>query len=68
QDCIRATASKHAPWVIVPADHKWFSRLVVAAAVVDALEQLDLHYPKIDEAKRRELAAGRKALGKSAGK
>ena len=63
QDCIRATASKHAPWVIVPADNKWFSRLVIAA-----LEELDLHYPKIDEAKRRELAAGRKALGKMTGK
>lgn len=62
QDCIRATATKHAPWVIVPADHKWFSRLVVAAAVIDALEELDLHYPKVDEAKRRELAAGRRAL------
>ncbi len=68
QDCIRATATKHAPWVIVPADHKWFSRLVVAAAVIDALEELNLHYPKIDEAKRRELAAGRKALGKMAEK
>ena len=64
QDCIRATATKHAPWVIVPADHKWFSRLVVAAAVIDALEELNLHYPKIDDAKRRELEAGRKALGK----
>lgn len=67
QDCIRATASTHAPWVIVPADHKWFSRLVVAAAVIDALEELNLHYPKIDDAKRRELAAGRKALGGSKG-
>jgi PPK2 family polyphosphate:nucleotide phosphotransferase len=66
QDCIRATATDHAPWVIVPADHKWFSRLVVAAAVIDALEELNLHYPKIDDAKRRELEAGRKALGKSA--
>jgi PPK2 family polyphosphate:nucleotide phosphotransferase len=62
QDCIRATATRHAPWVIVPADHKWFSRLVVAAAVIDALEELDLHYPKVDDAKRRELAAGRRAL------
>jgi PPK2 family polyphosphate:nucleotide phosphotransferase len=64
QDCIRATATRHAPWVVVPADHKWFSRLVVAAAVIDALEELDLHYPKVDEAKRRELAAARKALAK----
>lgn len=68
QDCIRATATKHAPWVIVPADNKWFSRLVVAAAVIEALEELNLHYPKIDDAKRRELEAGRKALGKMTGK
>src|SRR5262249_38308994 len=41
EDAIRATATKHAPWFVVPADHKWFTRLVVAAAVVDALERLD---------------------------
>jgi hypothetical protein len=65
QDCIQATASEHAPWIIVPADHKWFSRIVVAAAVIDTLESLDLHYPKVDEAKERELAAARKELGKA---
>ena len=65
QDCIQATASEHAPWIIVPADHKWFSRIVVATAVIDALESLDLHYPKVDEAKERELAAARKELGKA---
>lgn len=65
QDCIQATATEHAPWIIVPADHKWFSRIVVATAVIDALESLDLQYPKVDEAKERELAAARKELSKA---
>ena len=62
EDAIRATASEHAPWFVVPADNKWFTRLVVAAAIVDALERLDLTYPKVDEAKLQALAAARKAL------
>jgi PPK2 family polyphosphate:nucleotide phosphotransferase len=62
EDAIRATASAHAPWFVVPADNKWFTRLVVAAAIVDALERLDLTYPKVDEAKLQALAAARKAL------
>ncbi len=62
EDAIRATASKHAPWFVVPADNKWFTRLVVAAAIVEALEKLDLRYPAIDVAKRKELAAARAAL------
>ena len=62
EDAIRATAAPHAPWYVVPADHKWFTRLVVAAAIVDALEGLDLHYPKLDAAQRRALAAGRREL------
>jgi PPK2 family polyphosphate:nucleotide phosphotransferase len=63
EDLIRATASPHAPWYVVPADKKWFSRIVVAAAVHDALERLDLAYPKVDEARKKELAAARAALG-----
>jgi PPK2 family polyphosphate:nucleotide phosphotransferase len=59
---IRATATKRAPWFVVPADNKWFTRLVVAAAIVDAMQSLDLHYPKIDAAQRRQLAAARKLL------
>src|SRR5262249_27488443 len=59
EEAIRATASKHAPWFVVPADKKWFTRLVVAAAIVEAVEQLDLTYPKVDAAKREELAAVR---------
>ena len=62
EDAIRATAARHAPWFVVPADNKWFTRLVVAAAVVDAMEALDLHYPKISAAERKELAKARKQL------
>jgi PPK2 family polyphosphate:nucleotide phosphotransferase len=64
EDAIRATASKHAPWFVVPADYKWFTRLVVAAAIVEALEQLDLTYPKVDAEKRKELATMRAALAR----
>jgi len=62
EDAIRATAAKHAPWYVVPADNKWFTRMVVAAAIVEALEKLDLEYPKIDAATKKELAAARAAL------
>ena len=62
EDMIRNTAAPHAPWYVVPADHKWFTRLVVAAAIHDALTGLDLAFPKVDAAKRKELAAARRAL------
>jgi PPK2 family polyphosphate:nucleotide phosphotransferase len=62
EQAIRATAAEHAPWYVVPADNKWFTRLVVAAAIVDALSRLDLHYPKIDAAQRAELRAARRLL------
>jgi polyphosphate kinase 2 (PPK2 family) len=62
QEAIRATASEHAPWYVVPADNKWFTRIVVSAVVIDALESLDLAYPKVDEAKRKELEAAKKIL------
>jgi PPK2 family polyphosphate:nucleotide phosphotransferase len=62
EDMIRATAAPHAPWYVVPADRKWFSRLVVAAAIHDALDGLNLAYPKVDEAKKKELQAARAAL------
>jgi polyphosphate kinase 2 (PPK2 family) len=64
EQAIRATASKHAPWFVVPADNKWFTRLVVGAAIVEALERLDLAYPKVDSKKDKELAAVRAALTK----
>jgi PPK2 family polyphosphate:nucleotide phosphotransferase len=55
EDMIRHTSSQDAPWYVIPADHKWFTRLVVAGAVVDALQDLDLEYPKADATKREEL-------------
>jgi PPK2 family polyphosphate:nucleotide phosphotransferase len=64
EEAIAATASKHAPWFVVPADNKWFSRLLVAAAIVEAIVSLDLAYPKVDAAKKKELAAARVALSR----
>ncbi len=55
EDMIQHTASGHAPWYVVPADHKWFTRLVVAGAIIHALEEMDLHYPAVDDHKREEL-------------
>jgi PPK2 family polyphosphate:nucleotide phosphotransferase len=62
EDAIRHTAAKHAPWYVVPADNKWYTRLVVAGAVVAALADLKLAYPQIDAGKRRELARARREL------
>jgi len=62
EDMIRHTSSPHAPWYVVPADNKWFTRLVVSAAIVDAMEELNLAFPKLDRAQRKELAAARAAL------
>jgi hypothetical protein len=59
------TATEEAPWYVVPADNKWFTRAVVAAAVIDTLAALNLHYPKVGAAKQKELAAARAALLKS---
>jgi PPK2 family polyphosphate:nucleotide phosphotransferase len=60
---IRGTAAKHAPWFVVPADTKWFTRLVVVAAIVQALEGLGLHYPKVTKAQKAALERAREALG-----
>jgi PPK2 family polyphosphate:nucleotide phosphotransferase len=68
EDMIRHTAAEEAPWFVVPADHKWFTRLVVAAAIHDALGRLDLAFPKVDAAKKRELAAARATLLGEGGK
>jgi PPK2 family polyphosphate:nucleotide phosphotransferase len=62
EDMIRNTATKAAPWHVVPADNKWFARIVVAAAVIDALDSLDLKYPKANDRKLKELAAAKRAL------
>jgi len=64
EEAIKATASKHAPWFVVPADNKWFTRLVVASAIVEAVEKLALSYPKIDAAKKKELATARRVLAR----
>jgi PPK2 family polyphosphate:nucleotide phosphotransferase len=62
EETIRETASEKSPWYVVPADNKWFTRVIVAAAVIDALAAMKLQYPKVSEAKRQELAATRKEL------
>jgi len=64
EDMIRHTATPEAPWHVIPADNKWFTRIAVAAAIVDTLEELDLSYPKVDDAKKKELGAARKLLEK----
>jgi polyphosphate kinase 2 (PPK2 family) len=64
EDLIRHTATEHAPWYVVPADNKWFTRLVVAAAVVDALEGMNLKYPKLEGAQKTELEKARLQLEK----
>jgi len=61
-EAIRATASEAAPWFVVPADSKWFTRLVVAAAIVEAVEKLDLAYPKVTPEQMKDLAAAREEL------
>ena len=68
EDMIRHTATKHAPWFVVPADKKWFTRLVVAAAIVDTLDSLDLSYPEVDPDKRKELEKARAMLSGKKGK
>ena len=65
ENAIRQTASPAAPWFVVPADRKWYTRLVVAGAIIDALESLELEYPKLDAAKQRDLAAARRHLEKT---
>jgi PPK2 family polyphosphate:nucleotide phosphotransferase len=62
QDLIRHTSTKHAPWHIVPADHKWFARVVIGSAIVAALDKLDLQFPKVDKADRSEFKQVREAL------
>ena len=63
EDMVRATATPYAPWVVVPADNKWYTRMVVAAAIVDALEGLELAFPEPTPEQEREIARARKALG-----
>ena len=62
EDMIRHTSTEASPWFVVPADNKWFTRAVVAAAVIDALASLDLNYPKVNKAQLKELATAKKHL------
>ena len=62
EELIQNTATEESPWYVVPADHKWFTRLVVAAAIVEALEGLKLAYPEVDAEKRKELEAAKQLL------
>ena len=62
EDMIRNTATPESPWYVVPADNKWFTRIVVASAVIDALEGLHLRYPEVGAQQRRELAEARTML------
>jgi PPK2 family polyphosphate:nucleotide phosphotransferase len=64
EDMIRQTATQDAPWFVVPADNKWFTRVIIADAVIDALGSLNLRYPEVGEATLKELAAVRKELTK----
>ena len=62
EEMIRGTATEHAPWYLAPADNKWFTRLVVAAAIVEQLEAINPRYPTLDESQMRSLAAVRAGL------
>jgi polyphosphate kinase 2 (PPK2 family) len=62
QELIEKTASKHAPWYVVPADNKWYARLVVAAAITETLEDLKLDYPKVGREQRKQLLEAKKTL------
>jgi PPK2 family polyphosphate:nucleotide phosphotransferase len=64
EEMIAGTSSSHSPWYVVPADNKWYTRLVVAAAIVDTLQELKLSYPKVDPEKRKQLQAARAELEK----
>ena len=62
EDMIRNTSTKDSPWYVVPADNKWFTRLVVAGAIIDGLHSLDLKYPEVGPAQMKELAATKRQL------
>jgi PPK2 family polyphosphate:nucleotide phosphotransferase len=64
EDMIRHTATPQAPWYVVPADHKWFTHIVVGSAIIQTLKDLDLEFPKVDKQRRKELEAARQTLSK----
>jgi PPK2 family polyphosphate:nucleotide phosphotransferase len=65
EEMIGATSTEHAPWYVIPADHKWFMRMAVADVIVDALKSLKLHFPEVTPEKKKELAQARRLLGES---
>jgi polyphosphate kinase 2 (PPK2 family) len=62
EEMVQKTATKRAPWHVIPADNKWYARLVVASAIIEALDGLDLAFPDVDKEKKKELEAIREAL------
>jgi hypothetical protein len=62
EEMIASTSSKHAPWYVVPADNKWYTRLVVAAAIVDTLKELKVKYPDVGPEVRKQLVAAKREL------
>jgi polyphosphate kinase 2 (PPK2 family) len=62
EEMIQETATKNAPWYVVPADNKWFTRVIVASAVIETLADLDLAYPKVEERQLKELARAKDKL------
>jgi PPK2 family polyphosphate:nucleotide phosphotransferase len=62
EEMIRNTATKHAPWYVIPADNKWYSQLIVASAIITALEELNLAFPDVDKEKKKELEGVRESL------
>ena len=64
QDLIRHTSADHAPWIVVPSDHKWFGRVVISSAIVSAMEKLDISYPKVEKGSQDEMKAVRESLVK----
>lgn len=62
EDCIRETSRPHAPWFVVPADNKWFTRLVISSAIVEAMDALDLAFPKVGAAAQAGMQQAREAL------
>ena len=62
EKALEATSTREAPWYVIPADNKWFTRLTVAQVIIEALESLDLQFPPLDRRKQRELAEARRRL------
>jgi PPK2 family polyphosphate:nucleotide phosphotransferase len=62
EEMIQNTATKHAPWYVVPADNKWYTQLIVASAIISTLEELDLSFPDVDKKKKKELEMVRESL------